>query len=428
MHLTINPKPVRFEWKVTENGLPVEGALVYNGEYKTVSATFDSSQWVNDKVATFTVSEEGGGSSSNGNYVISNAGTYKLTVSMTMANRYTFEDTAHYAVTVQRAPVTLSWSGYENLTYSGNNYCPLASYTGFGSDGEIISTVTGAAKNAGTHTARAILNNGNYTLTNPTQQFTIDKAPLTITPNAVVVTYGETPVGAGYEGVGFVSGENKSVLGGTPKYTFKYKNARATAYPDGVEIAGLTAQNYEITYAAGELTINKKIVTLSWSGTDGLIYNGEAKNVTATLVGKVAGDDLSVIIEGGNEINAGDHTAIATLTGGDKDNYELPANATQYTIARAKVKITAADKTSEEGQPLETLTATVEGTIYNNEVTYTLVMEEGETAGAYAITVTVTKTDDYDVEVVNGTYTITPEPEPDEGEEEKPEGGEVEDV
>lgn len=415
VHLTINPKPVRFEWQVVENGTPIDGEVVYNGEYKQVVVTFDSSQWVNNISWNFTVSERNGGASTGSIYPVNKAGTYYFTVSMSeaLSNRYNFADTSTYNLTINKAAVTADWSVEEGLTYSGNNYCPTATCTGYKADGNIIQSVEGAAKNAGTHTATAVLNNNNYTLTNPMQTFVIGKAPLTVTARAVTVTYGNTPVGNGYDCTGLVGGDIASAaVGGTPAYTFKYKDANDTAYQNGVEISGLTSNNYEITYAAGPLTINKRTVTLAWSGTTNLVYNGEAKNVTAVITNKVAGDDISVTVTGGNDVNAGEHTATATLAGEAVGNYQLAQNSTTYTIAKAKVKITAQNKTSVEGQPLAKLTATVEGTIYNEEeLTYTLKKEPGETAGTYAITVIVTASENYEVTTVDATYTITAAPE-----------------
>ncbi|MDE7300567.1 MAG: hypothetical protein K2N47_00200, partial [Clostridia bacterium] len=435
VHLTIDPKPVSFEWEVTENGTPIDGEVVhnaiqvvYNGVQKVVKANFDSSQWVNGESYVLIMSfRDASGTATGGNtYSVVNAGSYTFTVALAKvydglvsmfdepSDKYVYEDTSTLKLTVQQATVTATWSGYENLTYNGGNQCPTATCTGYYTDGEIIQRVDGAAKNAGTHTATAVLNNNNYKLTNPTQPFVIDKAPLTVKPKAVTVTYGDKPVGNGYDCIGLLGGDIASAaVRGNPTYNLnKYKDARDTAYPDGVEISGLTSNNYEITYEAGSLKIDRRTVTLVWGGNTNLVYNAEAKNITATIINKVAGDDLGVTVTGGNEINAGEHTATATLTGESAGNYRLPANTMIYIITRARVIIYADDKTSVEGQPTEELTATVVGTIYNNgEVTYTLQKEEGETAGTYAITVTFTENDNYVVETVNGTYTITAAPE-----------------
>ena len=81
------------------------------------------------------------------------------------------------------------------------------------------------------------------------------------------------------------------------------------------------------------ITVNPKEATLSWSGTDGLVYNGESKNVTATVSNLRVGDECTVTVSGGTESIAGNHTAEATEL--SNANYALPAAKTRvYTIAQ----------------------------------------------------------------------------------------------
>ena len=63
-------------------------------------------------------------------------------------------------------------------------------------------------------------------------------------------------------------------------------------------------------------------------------------------------------------------------------------------------------KTYGDAEP--TLTATVEGTVGNDTLNYTLSREEGENAGTYAITVTLGDNPNYDVTVTNGNFAIGP--------------------
>ena len=103
-------------------------------------------------------------------------------------------------------------------------------------------------------------------------------------------------------------------------------------------------------------------------------------------------------------VNAG--TATATLTG--SGDYSGTVQKT-FTIEKAPVTVTAADKSKISGQADPAFTATVTGKPQNGqEVLYTLSREEGETAGEYAITVNVDEQENpnYDVTAVNGRLTV----------------------
>ena len=78
----------------------------------------------------------------------------------------------------------------------------------------------------------------------------IKPAPLTITANDHAITYGDAPAGNGVNISGFVTGEDASVLTGTPGYDYSY-----TQYGDVGEYTitpkGYTAFNYAMTYKPG---------------------------------------------------------------------------------------------------------------------------------------------------------------------------------
>ena len=136
------------------------------------------------------------------------------------------------------------------------------------------------------------------------------------------------------------------------------------------------------------------------------IYDGTTKTasvsgtipdiVTPAIVYRQDGTDL-----GGAPVNAGTYTAEITLGG-------ATASA-GFTIAAKAVTVTADDKSKKPGEPDPDLTATVEGTIGSDTVTYTLRRAEGEEPGTYAVTVAgEVSQGNYSVSFVNGTFTISP--------------------
>lgn len=78
------------------------------------------------------------------------------------------------------------------------------------------------------------------------------------------------------------------------------------------------------------IEITKRVIDIKWTNPADQIYDGAAKEATAELMNLVLGDDCTLTVAHQNNINAG--TAAATVTalnGADKDNYEIPTNATR---------------------------------------------------------------------------------------------------
>ena len=133
-------------------------------------------------------------------------------------------------------------------------------------------------------------------------------------------------------------------------YTYVGTKADGTAYnsteaPKDAGTYTVTAELDSDTHSgkatSEAFTIAKKEVTLAWSGYESLVYDGTAKNVTATISAEqLVGDDVcTVTVTGGQETNAGSYTATATAL--SNPNYALPETKTQaYTIAKANRNLT----------------------------------------------------------------------------------------
>ena len=126
-------------------------------------------------------------------------------------------------------------------------------------------TVSGAEKNAGKYTATVTeLDNANYKLPESglKQDFEITKAPLTITAKNKAITYGDEPANDGIEYAGFIGKEDASVLRGTLAFEYNYEKGNKTG-EYSITPSGLTADNYEITFVDGKLTVALKKTVLA---------------------------------------------------------------------------------------------------------------------------------------------------------------------
>ncbi len=166
-------------------------------------------------------------------------------------------------------------------------------------------------KNVGKYAITGSASNANYAVTFVNGEYEITKATLTVTAKPNAITYGDAASNDGAELAGFANGDDESVLSGTLGYRYTY-----TRYGDIYELDadgvtlneieyyiipyGLSADNYEIEYVNGLLTVNKKSATVTVSNAASDITNVPADRAEAALnikyavTGTVNGDDLAV--------------------------------------------------------------------------------------------------------------------------------------
>ena len=177
---------------------------------------------------------------------------------------------------------------------------------------------------------------GNYTGT-ANQKFRIAKTPLTVTANDNTIIYGDEPAGGGVTYSGFVNGETERNLSGSLSYRFSYSRYGNVGSGFTISPTGLQSINYAITYADGELTVEKKAVGLAWSDT-ALSYNGTVQAPKVTLTGLVNRDAVTPTLTGG-QTKPGTYTAAVSALNGDKaGNYVLSVDpSVSYTINKADI-------------------------------------------------------------------------------------------
>ena len=171
--------------------------------------------------------------------------------------------------------------------------------------------------NAGTATVTIIGKSGyNYTLGTFEVNFTIAKAPLTVTVKDNTVTYGDFPKNDEANITGFVNNETEDVISGTLEYTYNYKiGDNVGEY--SITPNGLSADNYQIIYVPGKLTVTPQ--TISSSSVEfaqlQLAYTGQPQTPEMSVYDGVrtltAGTDYTV--ECIDNVDIG--TAKATITG-----------------------------------------------------------------------------------------------------------------
>lgn len=240
-----------------------------------------------------------------------------------------------------------------------------------------------------------------------TDNYEIVKQTVTITVNKKVLipTVG-TVNDKVYDGTTVATGTvtlSDAVPGENPVATSAFSFDSADVGTDktvtiSVALSGDWDDNYELfeTELTTTADITPKIVGLTWSGYENLVYDGEPVSVTATAIGLVSGDTCVVEVSGGAEAAAGSYTATAISL--DNDNYQLPATGTTqpYTI----------------GQADGTASVTMDGWTYGD--TPKVPVPVSDTNGTGSVTYRYTGTtnggaayDSADVPAAAGAYTVT---------------------
>ena len=282
-----------------------------------------------------------------------NAGTYSATLSLTDNNYYIWEDgtTTNKTISWEIKPknIEVVWEEKNTYTYNGKEQGPIATVES-GVSGETLNITATKGTNAGTYTSIVTLNSvtggtaktSNYTLTNTSKKYTIDKA------NSVA------PVVMLYEGI--YSGKEQTIVvsggsGGTIKYStdnINWTEKIPTRTDVGetviyIKIEGDSNHN-DSSIKTSTITINKKELDVIANAQE-KIYGEDNPNLTYTYKGQIENETPK--FTGTLETNANKTSTVGKyditigslkLQNNDKfkaDNYSIKYTGEKLTIVKA---------------------------------------------------------------------------------------------
>ena len=260
------------DWTISKADIDVS-----NVELKTDTFTFNNANHTVE-VDTTTL-PTGVIATITGEKQATDVGTYNITVlfEYTGADKANYNDIPSWSTSWTIEPGVYTTSGVSfkntyNLTYNGT--AQLSTLTAndilVGDDAvEIVSFSGHNQINAGTHYVNVKLNyigsDPNYNrVSDVVLSYTIAPAALTITAKDAEIVYGESAINNGVTYQGFVNGENESVLVGTLKYKYgEYQvGSDNGTYTISLEDNCVTASNYDITFATGDLVVAKREIVV----------------------------------------------------------------------------------------------------------------------------------------------------------------------
>ena len=310
------PTSIVGEYTITPSGVSnpnyaitfVNGKVTVSKAALTITAE-DKEVTYGDEAPAFTVTYEGfkneddetvvSGLTLTSEYVLtSNVGEYDIVPADATAQNYAITF-VNGTLTVNRAALTITAEDKE-VTYGDEAPAFTASYEGFknADDESVVSGLTLTSEyvltsNVGEYDiVPADATAQNYAISYTKGTLTVNKAALMITAEDKEVIYGdEAPAfTASYEG--FKNADDKSVVSGltlTSEYVLTSNVGEYDIVP-----ANATAQNYEISFTNGTLTVNQAALTITAEDKT-MFYGNEAPEFTVTYAGWKNEDNEAVV-------------------------------------------------------------------------------------------------------------------------------------
>lgn len=376
-----DPNLGNYTVKTTGEGLISEATVIIEKASLTVTVEDIEIEYGDDKPADgdYTLLYNGW---LNGDKAAFEAGSITFTTPITVSTDYVQgNDAGKYAITLADGEL----KNYE-ITYVNGTLNVLAKkvtvviddksseygdsdveLTSNGTDDMQITLTRAAGAAVGKYAITGTSANANYDVTFLDGVYEITKARLTVTANGAGITYGEVAKSDGATYAGFKNGEDEGVLSGNLAFRFTYTQYGDIFEADGVTAInyyiipyGVTADNYEIEFVNGLLTVNKKSATVTVSNAASDITSvpadraEAAEKIKCAVTGTVNGDDLQMLLaiaeNGMNGVYSVTWPAVGvySVTGSSANtNYAVTfvyeggaANGT-YTVSQGTLIITA---------------------------------------------------------------------------------------
>ena len=345
-------------------------------------------------------------------------GTYAITPSGAEAKNYEMSYVAGTLTITRQADVTVKAQSY---TIKYGDELPEFDFTSEGAEltgTPLLSCEATSASPVGTYPITVTKGSvENYNVTYVAGTLTIEKAPLTVKAQDATMTYGEAlpSFDASYEG--FKNNDDAAVLTTAPTMTTVATPASAVGTYE-ITANGAEAQNYEMNYVKGTLTISKAALTVTPKNVS-MTYGDALPTFEVIYEGFKNDDDASVLTTLPSMTTAATPSStVGTYTiaadGAEAENYVISYGSGTLTVEKAPLTITAQDCTMKQGDPLPAFDATFEG-FKNNEMSSVLTKQpkfgcEATSAsepGTYDINVSGAEAQNYEMSYVKGTLTVT---------------------
>ncbi len=339
-------------------------------------------------------------------------GTYQITVAGADAQNYDVAYVAGTLTILQADPITITADNQQKVY--GDAVPALTWRVEGGSvEGQPVLTTTATEQSpVGVYDINVAAGTVNYpNLTLVGGKLTVVKAPLTITAQSYVIKQNETlPVfEVAYDG--FKLNETEAVLTTKPTITCNVP-AEQTPGTYDIVVSDADAQNYEVSYVAGKLTILEADEILVKVSDATMTYGDEVPVFTYTVEGGEVTGEPVITCEATSLSNAGEYVIV--IEKGTINYPKLKLQNGTLTITKALLTAKAHSYEREQGQENPVFELDYEGfrngddvSVLTQEPVATTVATPESEVGEYAITVSGGEALNYTFTYVDGVLTVT---------------------
>ena len=355
--------------------------------------------------------------------ILSDAGTYAITASGAASGNYDFSY-INGSLTVTKAQLTATAQDATRI-YGDANPALTIAYSGFrnGDTQTVIdmhvsaTTAATAASNVNSYsiTASGGLDN-NYSFNYVNGTLSVTKATLTAKADNQARVYGDSNPALTVSYSGFRNGDTATALD-TGATASTAANALTGVGTYTITAAGGIDNNYDFSYAAGNLTIGKASLTVN-ADNNSRTYGAANPALTVSYSGFKNGETSTVLgtqATASTAANAASDAGTYAITAGGaaSSNYDFIYNAGTLTVNKATLNVTASSGTRVYGDANPVFTAAYSGFVNGEDqsVINTLanITAPGTTAnvGTHAVTASGAFDNNYTFNYIDGVLTVT---------------------
>ena len=256
----------------------------------------------------------------------------------------------------------------------------------------------------------------NYNVHFESGSLVITKAPLSISAGNYTKKQGDAmPVfKASY--VGFKNGENESVLTKQPVFSCEANEASAPA-EYAVTISGAEAENYEISYEQGHLTVVEADAVVVRAKSYNRQYGDENPVFEFETEGAALDGTPEIVCSAVANSPVGSYTI--EVKQGSIKNYNVHFESGSLVITKAPLSISAGNYTKKQGDAMPVFKASYAGfkngeneSVLTKQPVFSCDANEASAPAEYAVTISGADAENYEISYEQGVLTVTGMPKP----------------
>ena len=256
----------------------------------------------------------------------------------------------------------------------------------------------------------------NYNVHFESGSLVITKAPLSISAGNYTKKQGDAmPVfKASY--VGFKNGEDESVLTKQPVFSCEANEASAPA-EYSVTISGADAENYEISYEQGRLTVVEADAVVVRAKSYSRQYGDENPVLEFETEGVALDGTPEIVCSAVANSPVGSYTI--EVKQGSIKNYNVHFESGSLVITKAPLSISAGNYTKKQGDAMPVFKASYAGfkngedeSVLTKQPVFSCEANEASAPAEYAVTISGADAENYEISYEQGVLTVTGMPKP----------------